>query len=76
MARLTLDGFQYLLKKYVKNILHENFIEFDISIVDEYFVLHELIYKNEINFYFLVSRIKISLSKKMVNKIENFIYTS
>src|SRR6266542_632266 len=27
LARLTLDGFQYLLKKYVKDVLRDNFID-------------------------------------------------
>src|SRR6266540_3755371 len=32
LVRLTLDGFQYLLKKYVKDVLRDNFIGFGISI--------------------------------------------
>src|SRR6266511_3738003 len=40
LVRLTLDGFQYFLKNYVKDVLHDNFIGFGISIAGEYFVLH------------------------------------
>src|SRR6266542_1808703 len=75
LARLTLDGFQYLLKKYVKDVLHDNFIGFDISIAGEYFVLHGLIHKNKVNFYLPVFRAKILLSEEIVNEIEDFIYT-
>src|SRR6266540_132781 len=32
LVRLTLDGFQYLLKKYAKDVLRDNFIGFGISI--------------------------------------------
>ncbi len=62
------------MKKYVKDVLHDNFIGFDISIADEYFVLHGLIRKNEINFYLSVSRAKIPLNEKMVDEVEDFIY--
>ena len=74
LVRLTLDGFQYLLKKYVKDVLRDNFIGFGINIAGEYFVLHRLIRKNEVNFYLPVSRAKIPLSKEMVDEVKNFIY--
>src|SRR6266545_6750932 len=75
LVRLTLDRFQYLLKKYVKNVLRDNFIGFGISIAGKYFVLHGLIRKNEVNFYLPVSRAKILLSEEMVDKVEDFIHT-
>ncbi len=59
----------------MKDILCENFIGFDISIVGEYFVFHKLICKNEINFYLSVSRAKIPLSKEIVDEVEDFIHT-
>ena len=75
LVRLTLDGFQYLLKKYVKDVLRDNFIGFDISIAGEYFVLYGLIRKNEVNFYLPVSRAKIPLSEETVDEVEDFIHT-
>src|SRR6266496_5072520 len=75
LVRLTLDGFQYLLKKYVKDILHDNFIGFGISIAGEYFILYGLIHKNEVNFYLSISRVKISLSEEMVDEVKDFIHT-
>jgi len=59
----------------MKDVLYENFIEFGINIASKYFVLHGLIRKNEVNFYLLVSRIKIPLSEKTVDKVKDFIYT-
>ncbi len=59
----------------MKDVLRDNFIEFDISIAGEYFILHELIRKNEVNFYLPVSRAKIPLNKEMINEVEDFIYT-
>ncbi len=59
----------------MKDILRDNFIGFDISIAGEYFVLHELICKNKVNFYLPVSRVKILLNEEMVDEIEDFIYT-
>ena len=59
----------------MKDVLHDNFIGFGISIAGEYFVLHGLIHKNEINFYLPVSRAKIPLSKEMVDEVEDFIHT-
>ncbi len=59
----------------MKDILHENFIGFDISITGEYFILHGLICKNEVNFYLSIFRVKISLNEEMVDKVEDFIYT-
>ena len=75
LVRLTLDRFQYLLKKYMKDVLYDNFIGFDINIAGEYFVLYELICKNEVNFYLSVSRAKISLSEETVDEVKDFIYT-
>ena len=74
LARLTLDGFQYLLKKYVKDILRNNFIGFNISIAGEYFILYRLIHKNEVNFYLSVSRVKIPFSEETVDEVEDFIH--
>ena len=59
----------------MKDVLRDNFIRFGISIAGEYFVLHGLIRKNEVNFYLPVSRAKIPLSEKTVNEVEDFIYT-
>ncbi len=59
----------------MKDVLYDNFIGFGISIAGEYFVLHELICKNEVNFYLSVSKAKIPLSKEMVDKVEDFIHT-
>ena len=59
----------------MKDILHENFIGFSISIAGEYFVFHGLIRKNEINFYLSVSRAKIPFSEETIDEIEDFIYT-
>ncbi len=70
LARLTLDGFQYLLKKYVKDILRNNFIGFGISIAGEYFVLHGLIHKNEVNFYLPVFRTKILSVRRWLMKLK------
>src|SRR6266540_2875892 len=75
LARLILDRFQYFLKKYVKDVLRDNFIGFGISIAGEYFVLHRLIRKNEVNFYLPVSRAKIPLSEETVDEVEDFIHT-
>src|SRR6266498_4125159 len=75
LVKLTLDGFQYLLKKYVKDVLHDNFIGFGISIAGEYFVLHGLIRKNEVNFYLPVFRAKIPFSEETIDEIEDFIHT-
>jgi len=58
----------------MKDVLCENSIEFNISITGEYFILHGLICKNEVNFYLSVSRAKILLSEKMINKVKNFIH--
>ena len=63
------------MKKYVKDVLHDNFIGFGISIAGEYFVLYGLIHKNEVNFYLPVSRVKIPLSEKTVDEVEDFIHT-
>ena len=59
----------------MKDILRNNFIGFNISIAGEYFVLHGLICKNEVNFYLPVSRAKIPLSEEMVDEVEDFIHT-
>ncbi len=59
----------------MKDVLRDNFIGFGISIAGEYFILHELIRKNKINFYLPVSRAKILLSEKMVDEVEDFIHT-
>ncbi len=59
----------------MKDVLHDNFIGFSISIAGEYFVFHELICKNEVNFYLPVSRAKIPFSEEMIDEVEDFIYT-
>ena len=63
------------MKKYIKDILYDNFIGFDISIAGEYFVFYGLICKNKVNFYLSVSRAKIPLSKEMIDEVEDFIHT-